>query len=368
MKIMKAYLYRLVPTTEQCVKLTETAGCCRFVYNHFLRMNMDLYAAERKFIFTEDMINLLPGLKRERTFLKAAFSQSLQSSVRNLSAAFKNFFEGRTEFPTFKKKDKDLSFSCPQKFRVEQEKNRIFIPKIGEVKYRNSRPVEGKIKSITVSKKCGRWYVSVLTEHKVNKKKDPKEKTFDNPTGVDVGLKEFATLSTGEVYHNPKFYRKLEAKLAREQRKLARKKKFSNNWEKQKNKVQDVNRKIADARKDFLHKVSTEIVKNHDLIGVEDLNVSGMMKNRHLSKSIADAGWGTFITFLTYKCTRDSKTLQKVERFYPSSKTCSACGSVKLMPLHLRTYVCGECGSTMDRDYNASINIEKRALELAFSN
>ena len=124
---------------------------------------MDLYAAERKFIFTEDMINLLPGLKRERTFLKAAFSQSLQSSVRNLSAAFKNFFEGRTEFPTFKKKDKDLSFSCPQKFRVEQEKNRIFIPKIGEVKYRNSRPVEGKIKSITVSKKCGRWYVSVLT-------------------------------------------------------------------------------------------------------------------------------------------------------------------------------------------------------------
>jgi len=287
----------------------------------------------------------------------------LQTAVRNLSTAFKNFFNKQNAFPTFKKKGKNDSFTCPQKFRIEEERNCIFIPKVGEVKYRNSRPIEGKVKPITVSKNCGHWYVSVLTEQEIQEK----PKTFVNPIGIDVGLKEFAVLSTGEVIPNPRFYRTLEEKLVKEQRKLSRKEKFSNNWKKKLAKVQKIHSKIANARKDFLHKLSTQIVNNHDIIGVEDLNIKGMVRNHHLAKSIADAGWSMFNNFLEYKCLWQSKTFQKVERFYPSSQLCSECGSKQIMPLHLRTYVCKDCGTNIDRDFNASKNIELRALQSALA-
>ncbi|GAH19041.1 unnamed protein product [marine sediment metagenome] len=287
----------------------------------------------------------------------------MQTAVRNLSTAFKNFFNKQNAFPTFKKKGKNDSFTCPQKFRIEEERNCIFIPKVGEVKYRNSRPIEGKVKPITVSKNCGHWYVSVLTEQEIQEK----PKTFVNPIGIDVGLKEFAVLSTGEVIPNPRFYRTLEEKLVKEQRKLSRKEKFSNNWKKKLAKVQKIHSKIANARKDFLHKLSTQIVNNHDIIGVEDLNIKGMVRNHHLAKSIADAGWSMFNNFLEYKCLWQSKTFQKVERFYPSSQLCSECGSKQIMPLHLRTYVCKDCGTNIDRDFNASKNIELRALQSALA-
>ncbi len=341
--------------------LNKAIGCCRFIYNYFLNLNVEQYAESKTFISNYEMVTSLPELKKEYPFLTEVFSQSLQTSVRNLSTAFKAFFNKQNRFPTFKKKGKNDSFTCPQKFRVEESRNRIFIPKVGEVKYRSSRPIKGNIKSITVSKNCGQWYVSVLTEQELQEQ----SKTFDNPIGIDVGLKEFAVLSTGEAITNPRFYRNLEQKLVKEQKKLSRKQKFSNNWEKQLSKVQKVHSKIANARKDFLHKLSTRIVKNHDIIGVENLCIKGMIKNKKLSKSIADAGWSMFITFLGYKCLWQSKTFQKVERFYPSSQLCSNCGSNKqFMPLHLRTYTCKNCGTTIDRDYNASKNIESRALEL----
>lgn len=361
MLVNKAYKYRLEPTAEQETTLNKTVGCCRFVYNYFLKLNIDQYAKDKTFVFNHQMVTMLPLLKKEYPFLSEAFSQSLQTVVRNLSTAFKNFFNKQNAFPTFKKKGKNDSFTCPQKFRIEEKRNRIFIPKVGEVKYRNSRQIEGKVKSITISKNCGHWYVSVLTEQEIQEQ----PKTFLNPVGIDVGLKEFAVLSTGQVIPNPRFYRTLEEKLAKEQRKLSRKEKFSSNWKKQLAKVQKIYSQIANARKDFLHKLSTQIVNNHDLIGVEDLCISGMIKNHRLAKSIADAGWSMFNNFLEYKSIWQSKTYQKVERFYPSSQLCSECGSKQIMPLHLRTYVCKDCGTVKDRDFNASKNIELRALQLA---
>ncbi len=363
MLVNKVYKYRLEPTTEQEIVLNKTVGCCRFVYNYFLKLNIDQYAKDETFVFNHQMVTMLPELKKEYPFLSEVFSQSLQTAVRNLSTAFKNFFNKQNAFPTFKKKGKHDSFTCPQKFRIEEARNRIFIPKVGEVKYRNSRPIEGKVKSITVSKNCGHWYVSVLTEQEIQEQ----PKTFNNPVGIDVGLKEFAVLSTGEVIPNPRYYGALEKKLAKEQRKLARKEKYSNNRKKQLGKVQKIHSKIAHARTDFLHKLSAQIVNSHDLIGVEDLNIKGMVRNHKLAKSIAHGGWSMFNNFLEYKSIWQSKTYQKVERFYPSSQLCSECGNKQIMPLHLRTYVCKECGTTKDRDYNASQNIESRAMQLALA-
>ena len=363
MLIRKAFKYKLEPTVEQEIMLNKTAGCCRFVYNYFLKLNIDQYAKDETFVFNHQMVNMLPELKKEYPFLTEVFSQSLQTAVRNLSTAFKNFFNKQNAFPTFKKKGKNDSFTCPQKFRIEEERNRIFIPKVREIKYRNSRPIEGEVKFITISKNCGKWYVSVLTEQEI----EEQPKTFNNPVGIDVGLKEFAVLSTGETIPNPRFYRNLEEKLAKEQRKLSRKEKFSDNRQKQLAKVRKIHSKIANARKDFLHKLSTQIVNNHDVIGVEDLNIKGMVRNHRLAKSIADAGWSMFVNFLEYKCLWQSKTFQKVERFYPSSQLCSECGSKQIMPLHLRTYVCKDCGTNIDRDFNASKNIELRALQSALA-
>jgi len=361
--INKAYNYRLYPTIKQEVALNKTVGCCRFVYNYFLKLNINQYAKNKTFVFNYQMSNMLPLLKKEYPFLSEVFSQSLQTSVRNLSDSFKRFFNKQNNFPTFKKKGKHDSFTCPQKFRIEEELNRIFIPKIGEVKYRNSRLIEGKVKSITVSKKCSHWYVSILTEQEIQEQ----PKTFVNPVGIDVGLKEFAVFSTGEVIPNPKFYHTLEKKLVKEQRNLSKKDKTSNNWKKQLVKVQKIHLKISNSRKDFLHKLSTQIVNNHDIIGVEDLNIKGMIKNHNLAKSIVDSSWGIFNNFLEYKSTWQSKTYQKVERYYPSSQLCSKCDSKQIMPLHLRTYVCKNCGNVIDRDFNASLNIKLRALQLTLS-
>lgn len=362
MKINKAYKFRLVPTTKQEVILNKSVGSCRFIYNYFLQLNIDTYAKTEKFVFNVEMINKLPELKEQFIFLKEVFSQSLQTVLRNLDTALKRCFKGLSEFPKFKKKGKHDSFTCPQKFRVLEENNRIMIPKVGLVKYRNSRNIEGKVKNITVSKKAGKWFVSVLTEQEFTKK----EKTFNNPVGIDLGIKSFAFLSNGTEIDNPKFYQRLESKLKTEQRKLSSKVKFSKNWLKQKLKVSKLQEYIANCRYDFLHKKSHEIVKNHDLIGVEDLCIKGMVKNRKLAKSIHDVGWGKFNEMLDYKTFFQSKTLIKVGRFYPSSQLCSnpECDGRKLMPLYLRTYVCEKCNTVIDRDYNASKNIEIEAIRL----
>ncbi|GAX90145.1 RNA-guided endonuclease TnpB family protein [Effusibacillus lacus] len=358
MKIHKAYRFKLEPTKEQIRLLKQACGCQRFVYNHYLKKNMEQYEQDKTFVFYHAMATDLPNLKQQFPFLRDAFSQSLQTTLRHLDRAFKNFFKGAAEFPAFKKKNRHDSFTCPQKFRIAEKV--IFIPKIGEVRYRKSRQMEGKVKSITITQNCGRWFVSVLTEQEIV---EPTP-TYENPVGIDVGLKEFVFLSDGTSIANPKYYRQYQEKLAKEQRKLAKKQKFSKNWHKQLRKVQNVHYKIRNSRQDFLHQVSTKIVKNHDIICMEDLHVKGLVKNRKLAKSIADAGWDMLKNMIAYKASWANRTLVQVERFYPSTQECSACGGRKLMPLHLRTYVCESCNTTIDRDYNASLNIERRGLEI----
>jgi len=369
-EIHKAYKFRLTPTPQQRILLAQAVGSCRFVYNHLLALNKERYDVEQKFIFTTEMVNMLPHLKQEYPFLSDVFSQSLQQSLRHLGDAFQNFFKGNAEFPTFQKKGRADSFTCPQKFRVVEETNRLFVPKIGEVKYRNSlkknkggKPtrIMGTIKTMTVSKHSGKWYVSILTEQflfdQVNH--------HDKPLGIDVGLKVFASLSNGEEIENPRFYRKWEEKLALEQRRLSRKVKFSNNWVKQFYEVQRIHSIIANSRLDFLNKTSSQLVNNHNLFGLEDLAVANLVKNHKLAKSISDVGWGKFRSMMEYKADRQSKTVVVVDRFYPSSQICSSCRSRKIMPLHLRTYVCEDCGTTIDRDYNASLNLEREVIRIA---
>ncbi len=368
-KINKAYKYRLVPTEEQLDKLNRMVGCSRFVYNYFLQLNKNQYEEDKTFVFTHEMVTMLPELKKEYPWLTEAFSQSLQTSVRNLGNAFQNFFKGKAKFPTFHKKGKNDSFTCPQKFRVEEERCVVFIPKVGEAKvrvnkkFRHIKHIKGEICSITISRTCGLWYVSVLVEREIEDRPISHKKSV----GIDVGIKEFASLSDGRNIDNPKYYREYEAKLARAQRELFRKKKHSKNWCEQLRKVQRIHNKIADSRRDFLHKESTRIVNHNDIICLEDLNIKGMVKNHNLAKSISDAGWGIFTDMLDYKTRWKHKTTVYVPRFYPSSQICSKCGSKKIMPLKLRTYICEDCGAIIDRDYNASKNIEQKGLEILYA-
>lgn len=272
--IHKAYKFRIVPRSpEQIEKLNQHIGCTRFVGNKLLKLREELYERTGEGMSTNDMVKHLPMLKEEFPFLKEAFSQSLQTSVRNLGVAYQRFFNGTSKKPVFRKKGRNDSMTFPQKFRIDQQQATVFLPKIGEMTYRKSRHINGKIKSITVSKKAGRFYMSVLTEQP-HVKKETEVKT---PVGIDVGLKEFAVLSNGTVILNPKFYRQYEVKLAQAQRNLSKKAKFSNNWKKQLQKVQKIHIKIANARYDFLHKTSRDIVNNHDFIGVEDLAVSKLI-------------------------------------------------------------------------------------------
>ena len=361
MIINKGYKYKLKPTKQQREIFEQTVGCCRFVYNYFLHLNNCIYEHEQRFVFNSEMSAMLPIIKNENGFLLEPLAQCLQASLRNLSNAFTRFFKGIGEYPQFKKKNKSKSsFTYFQQMKVYENSNQVWLPKIGRFKYVNYRPIEGRVKSMTVYKDCEDWYVSILVEQEI----EEKVKTQNNPVGIDVGLKEFAVLSTEEVAPNPKFFIKLESKLGKLQRRMARKKKGSNNKNKAKLLVAKLHAKIRNSRNDFLHKVSTRIVKNHDVICVEDLNVAGMLKNSKLAKSIQDVGWSMFNTMLKYKCLWHSKHYQQVERFYPSSQICSNCGGRKKMPLKLRTYICEDCGHTEDRDYNASKNIRQRGLEL----
>lgn len=362
MKINKAYKFRLYPNKEQETMFYKTTGCCRFIYNYFLDQSIKRYRKEKKFLFKYDMTYQLPELKKQYPFLKEVNSQSLVCVCINLDNAFKKFIKKQANFPKFKKKGIGEAFCNPQNCEVKEKK--IKFPKIGWIKCKIHREIEGKIKSITINKNCDKWYASILTEQEI--KEEPK--TYNNPIGIDVGIREFAFLSNGENIPNPEYYRNFEDKLAIANRRLAKKKIGSKNFIKQKKKVQKIYSKIYNSRKDFLHKKSKDIVDRYDLIGVENLNINGIIKNKHLSKSIADSSWGTFINYLEYKSLWNNKTLQKVGRFYPSSQLCSECGSRKVMPLSQRTYVCEDCGAIIDRDYNASKNIEKEAIRLAFEN
>ncbi|MNS28040.1 putative transposase [compost metagenome] len=336
------------------------------MFNQGLAARKVSYEAEGVTLSYADQCKMLPTMKKaeETAWLGEIHSQVLQQALKDLDAAYQHFFRrlksGETPgFPSFKKKGQKDSFRYPQ--GVKAEGGRIYLPKIGWVKYRDSRPIEGKLLQATIKREGEHWFISLACEVEMPDAA-PVTVAEERAVGIDVGLKSFAVLSDGTEVENPRFLKQALAKLKKAQRRLSRKTKRSNRWKKQVARVVKLHIQVKNSRKDFAHKASTAIVKNHDVIAVEDLNISGMVKNRRLSRAISDVGWGLLVDMLRYKAEWAGKHFVRIGRFEATSKTCSVCGEKKPMPLSVRTYACGGCGMAMDRDWNASLNIRAAGL------
>ena len=367
MKIRKAFKFRLCPAQEDVVLLKQHGGNTRFLYNLLLERHNQYYKQTGKTLSKKAMILSLPKIKKEYDFLQESFSQSLQQVAKHLDTAFVRFFKGISKFPQEKTKHyRNDSFTCPQKWRISEKY--VFIPKVGEVKWIKHRNIEGKPKSITISQDGEHWYCSVLCEVEI----ENKPIKTDNIIGIDLGLHDFVVLSDGTKISNPKHLKKKEKQLRRAQRKLSRRKLGSKNRAKQRAKVCAIHCKVRNTRKDFLHQLSSKLIKEYDGFALENLNIKGMLKNHCLAKSISDVGWGEFARQLEYKSLWYSKAFVKVDMFFPSSKRCSECGSInQALTLSDREWVCTICGTIHDRDINASTNIRDegiRILNIGISN
>jgi putative transposase len=285
----------------------------------------------------------------------------LQQSLQNLARAFDNFFSSRAKYPRYKSKAGRQSIQYPQYVVIHG--SRVHLPKTGRVKCVTHRDIVGKIKTVTVSRNaCGQYHASILTD---DGESLPEVSTSGAAIGVDVGLTHLAVTSDGSKFKNPRHMKKVARNLLRKERKLSRKKKGSRSREKARRLVARVHERVACARKDYLHKVSRRIVNENQVIAVEDLNVKGLMKNRNVAKITSEVGWGMLIGFIEYKAARDGKALIKCGRWYPSSKACSACGSIcGSMPLSVRMWTCAHCGTRHDRDINAAKNIRDEGLRI----
>lgn len=354
--IYKTYKCRMYPTAPQKELLDKHFGCARFVYNYFLNERKEQYRLTGKsdnFYAQEKKLTILKRDERY-SWLREVNSQSIQFSLRNIEKAYLNFFRGNAKFPRFKSKRGRNSFTVPQHCSVAEDA--ITLPKFKTpIKIKTSREMVGKVNSMTVLKDFdGKYYVSILTEQEY----EPMEKN-NKSVGIDLGLKDFVVTSDGYRYKNHRHLKKYERRLKKAQQHLSRKQKGSRSYENQRRRVSKIHKKISNSRNDMLHKVSTDLVRKYDVICCEDLNVKGMMKNHKLAKSISDASWGTFITYLQYKCEREDKTLIKINRYFPSSQTCNQCGYINQSTknLSVRTWECPHCGTVHDRDINAAINI-----------
>ncbi len=361
----KSYKFRLLPTEDQSVLLSKHFGCIRFVYNHFLKEKQDHYLLNKKTLNYNTCAGNLVKMKREGfEWLKEVNSQSLQSALMNLETAYGNFFKKRSKFPKFKSKKSNYdSFTCPASVVVN--KNTVELPKFKEgIRFIKHREIKGKICSATVSRTpTGKYYISILTEQEPTKHFEKTEKNI----GIDLGIKDFAITSEGQRYTNPKFLYKFQRKLKTAQQHLSRKQKGSKSREQARLKVARIHEKITNSRNDMQHKVSMSLIRKYDMIALEDLNVKGMVKNHCLAKAISDSSWSSFVTKLEYKAKWYGKTVIKIDRFFPSSKTCSDCGHINQgLTLDVRNWVC-VCGTKHDRDVNASNNILKRALVIQSS-
>lgn len=359
--MFKSFKYELIPTEIQKLQLNGAFGSCRMVYNLALETKNTAYQ-QGKILNCFDLMRQLPDLKEELPWLKEVPSNSLQQVISNLDNAFTNFFKGRASFPKFKKKNSRQSFRLPVAVKVDFINWTISLPKYGKIKFHNSREFQGTIRQSTVSKTTtGKYFISILvdTSDGIPDKKSIIEKST---IGIDLGLKHFAILSNGVKIENNKFLIKVLKELRVEQRSLSRKKIGSNRRQAQKLKVAKLYEKVTNQRKDFLHKLSTQIINEYDSVAIENLNVAGMIKNPKLAKHIADVSWSTFVEMLKYKSEWQGKNILQIGRFEPSSKMCS-CGKINNeLKLSQREWTCNHCNTTHDRDILASNNIKKFGL------
>ena len=358
--IHKSYKFRLYPTKEQEVLLRRHCGSCRFVYNHFLNLRKTEYLNNEKTLNYYDCASLLTVLKKqdEYKWLNEINSQSLQQSLRHLDAAYGKFFNKQEKFPRFHKRTNGGSFTVPQSFKIEG--NMVKLPKFKQpLKLKCHRKLEGKQLFCTVSMTpTGKFYLSVTCEVQHRPHKKTKKKV-----GIDTGIKDLAILSTGKKYENPKLLKRQLKRLKYEQKQLSKKQKGSSNRTRQRLVVARLHEKITNQRADYLHKVTTDIVKNHDLIAVESLVVKNLMKNHCLAQSFSDVALGKFYTLLKYKSEWNNRTYIEIDRFFPSSKTCHRCGWINQeLTLKDREWTCSGCQVHHDRDDNASKMILKQGI------
>ena len=368
MKKQKAYKFRLYPNFEQKILFEKTFGCSRFIWNQMLADKIAHYEN------TGESLNNTPAqYKEEFPWLKEVDSLALCNVQLNLNKAYKSFFQSGFGFPHFKSKKAAQSYKTNnQKGAMILLDGKIKLPKAGWVKLIVHRQVRGLIKSATISKTVtGKYFISILCEEEILSL----PKTNSN-LGIDLGLENFAILSTGEKVGNHRFLTSLSKKLAREQKILSRRallakkkgRKLSDchNYQKQKLKVAQIHERISNQRKDFLNKLSAELIKNHDVICIEDLASKNLMKNHHLARAIGDVSWYEFVRQLSYKADWYGKKIVQISRWFPSSQLCSHCGvSSGKKPLSVREWTCEKCGTHHDRDINASVNILKEGLRLA---
>lgn len=361
--MLKAYKFRLYPNEEQRIYLAKTFGCTRFIYNQMLAERIKSYEENKELNIKEMKYPTPAQYKREYEWLKEVDSLALANAQMNLEKAYKNFFRDKSVgFPKFKKKSNTNSYTTNnQNGTVYIEDNHIKVPKLKSmIRIEQHREFNGLIKSCTVSQvPSGKYFISIL----VDIENIQLSKT-DKKIGVDLGIKEFAITSDGKIFSNPKHLKKSEKRLAKLQKDLSRKQKGSNNRRKARIKVAKIHERISNQRNDFLHKVSTQLINENQVIVIEDLKVSNMIKNHKLAKSIADVSWSEFRRMLEYKAEWYSREIIIAPSNYASSQLCSNCGnkSSQTKDLSCRTYICAECGMVMDRDINASKNLLKLAI------
>jgi putative transposase len=370
MRLLKAYRFRLEPTPTVAREMGRVAGCCRFVFNRALALQKGRFESKEKHLGYAALCTELTGWRHapDTKFLAAAPIHPLQQALKDLVRAYRNFFEGRADLPRFKKKGRHDAFRYPDPKQFAVDDGRVKLPKLGWVRYRRSRAVSGTPKQLTISREGEHWFVSIQTEQEVEAPVHP----ANSAVGLDVGVVKFAALSSGETFAPVSSYRKYKKKLAREQRALARKEKYSNNWRKQKARIGRLHVKIARIRNDFLHKTSTTISKTHALVVLEDLSVKSMSRSGRgtvnapgrnvrakagLNTSILDQGWAEFRRQLEYKQTWRGGMVIAIDP-RNTSRTCPCCGHVSAENRKTQAvFRCVRCGYGADADVNAARNI-----------
>ena len=364
----RAFEFRIYPNRAQKELLAKTFGCVRLVYNHYLDRKKQLWEESKQSMSYNACAKDLTSLKKEKEFLKEVDSIALQQSLRHLDTAYSNFFKRKDNgYPRFKSKrrGKQSYTTMNVNHNIRIEKGRIRLPKLGEVKIRQHRqiPEEWTLKSVTVKRvPSGKYYVSILFEYE----SQICEREINNVLGLDFSMSELYVTSEGERCGYPKYFRQAEQRLARAQRRLTKMQKGSANYLKQKVKVAKIHEKIANQRKDFLHKRSHQIAETYDAVSIEDLNMQGMSKALHFGKSVHDDGWGMFTRMLEYKLADRGGKLVKIDRWYPSSQMCSGCGHIvpEVKDLGVRVWFCDWCLEYHERDENAATNIRDEGHRL----